>query len=83
MTNQQVISAFLLDREGKSKSLTSSKRRLYSYGVIIAERKFGCTRIFDYTASGDNFISNTTSRHVSQTIIACLDRNITPDIRRP
>ena len=35
MRNEQVIKAFLMEREGKAASLVSDGKRIYSYGVTI------------------------------------------------
>ena len=83
MTNQEVLSAFTSSQDGKSNNLTSLRGKLYSYGLVIAEREIGFTKVFDYRAGSGNFVSVTTSKHVAQVIAACLQENIPADIQRP
>ena len=66
MRNEQVIKAFLMEREGKAASLVSDGKRIYSYGVTIGFNMAGRSFVIDYTSTGGHYISQTTSTHVNR-----------------
>jgi hypothetical protein len=61
MRNDQVIKAFIMEREARGGNLYSDGKRIYSYGVTIGFNMAGRSFVIDYTASAGNFISATTS----------------------
>jgi len=64
-TNKQVIQSFLNGNEAHGGGLTTSGDKLYSYSLLIAERLcFGSITVYDYTATGYAYQSQTTSKHV-------------------
>lgn len=83
MTNQQVLSAWLLDNDARSVSLTSLDGELYSYKKRIAIKTGNTVVILNYRKSGGHFISATTSKHVTQAINACVRNAIIPHVIRP
>ena len=67
-TNEQVVRAWTQGREAKAGRLWTDGESLYSYDLVIGKRKAGECIVFDYTARGGNFYSQTTSSHVG---LAC------------
>ena len=74
MTNEQIIRSFLSDRSSdtnKRKALSIRDGKLYSYNLMIGEyihtpeQGFSGLLIHDHTATGQGFVSMTTSQHVS------------------
>ena len=67
-TNDQVIEAFLLQRPASAGALVTDGQSLYSYNLRIAEHiqtnGDACTIVYDYTARGNAYQSQTTSSHV-------------------
>lgn len=67
-TNEQVVEAFMNQRPANAGALTTDGQSLFSYNLRIAEhiRDNGgaCTIVYDYTAGGNNYKSQTTSQHV-------------------
>tara|TARA_Y100001938_G_C7842685_1_gene306892 strand:+ start:229 stop:516 length:288 start_codon:yes stop_codon:yes gene_type:complete len=67
-TNDQVINAFLNRRSANAGALTTDGQSLFSYNLRIAEhlpKDDGfSTIIYDYTAGGNAYKSQTTSSHV-------------------
>lgn len=64
MRNEQVINAFIMEREARAGTLTTDGKRIYSYGLVIGFNMAGRSFVIDYTASAGNFVSATTSQHV-------------------
>ena len=74
MTNEQIIRSFLSDHSSdtnKRKALSIRDGKLYSYSLMIGEyihtqdQGFSGLLIHDHTATGQGFVSMTTSQHVS------------------
>ena len=63
-TNEQVITRFLNGLSGSGNSLHTDGSSLYSYGLEIARWYGGKSIVFDYTRTGNAFVSMTTSQHV-------------------
>jgi|MDTG01.4.fsa_nt_gb hypothetical protein len=67
-TNEQVVEAFMNQRPLNAGPLTTDGQSLFSYNLRIAEhvpRNGGaCTIVYDYTARGNAYKSQTTSQHV-------------------
>jgi hypothetical protein len=74
MTNNQVIEAWLEKQPARACSLTTDGRFLYSYAFVIG--RYGPDDdqpvIWNYTARGGNFKSNTTSHHVNKALTITL-----------
>jgi hypothetical protein len=79
LTNKDVVLAWKNNRQAKAKHLKTDGVILYSYHLMI-----GYTRVYktviDYTATGGEFQSKTTSRHVNLAKRYCgeivkIDRN--------
>ena len=84
MKNNNVIESFFMSKPAKSsnKNLSTDGNSLYSYSLEIARRDTeGGYVIFDYTANGGEFASNTTSQHVGMTKRAAPSRVTT--VMRP
>ena len=83
MTNAEVLSAWLSGRPARSGNLSTDGRALKSYDLVIA--KYGwhdeSPIIFNYR--GTMSLSITTSKHVTQAIKACEERNFEPKIINP
>ena len=74
MTNEQIIRSFIFGRSSdtnKRKALSIRDGKLYSYNLVIGEyihapdEGFSGVVIHDHTATGQGFVSMTTSQHVS------------------
>jgi hypothetical protein len=66
MKNADVINAWNMNRAGKGNSLKTDGNRLWSYGLCIGRSdQYGGKVIFDFTAGGGAFASQTTSTHVN------------------
>ena len=63
MTNQNVIKAWAAGQTGSGGNLLTDGVKLYSYNLLIGTGS-GAT-IFDHTAGGGSYYSQTTSCHVS------------------
>lgn len=67
-TNEQVVEAFLNQRPLNAGALTTDGQSLFSYNLRIAEHiqqnGGACTLVYDYTARGNAYKSQTTSQHV-------------------
>ena len=63
-TNQNVINAFLAGRPARAGNLQTNGYSLYSYNLEIAKWYGGKAIVFDYTATGGAYYSQTTSQHV-------------------
>ena len=67
-TNEQVVEAFMNQKPANGGVLTTDGQSLFSYNLRIAEHvpKNGgaCTIVYDYTARGNAYKSQTTSQHV-------------------
>ena len=68
-TNEQVVEAFMNQRPANAGALTTDGQSLFSYNLRIAEhipddRGSATTLVYDYTAGGGNYVSQTTSSHV-------------------
>lgn len=68
-TNEQVVNAFMNQRPATAGALTTDGQSLFSYNLRIAEHipdDYGraTTLVYDYTAGGGNYVSQTTSGHV-------------------
>ena len=62
MTNEMVIKYWNAGRSGKAGSLSTDGVKLYSYNLMIGDNSGGT--IYDHTAGGGSFYSQTTSKHV-------------------
>jgi len=65
-TNEQVINAFLNKQPAQAGALTTDGINLYSYSLIIGKWYGGKPFVFDYTATGGAYFSQTTSQHVGR-----------------
>ena len=64
-TNSQVINSFLNGSASRAGSLTTDGNALFSYNLKIAEWVEGRGLIvYDFTSTGQAFVSQTTSQHV-------------------
>jgi len=65
-TLSQVIQSFLNGRPSQGGALTSNGNELFSYGLKIAEwaSQHQGILVYDYTAGGNAYRSQTTSQHV-------------------
>ena len=68
-TNEQVVEAFMNQRPANAGALTTDGQSLFSYNLRIAEHipdDYGkaTTLVYDYTARGNAYKSQTTSQHV-------------------
>ena len=63
-TNEQVINAFITRNCAKAGRLHCDFESLYSYDLEIARWIGGELIVFDYTATGNAYRSQTTSQHV-------------------
>lgn len=68
MKNSDVASAWIAGRAASTRNFRTDGKSLWSYGLKIADE----LQIFNYTASGRAFRSQTTSTHVG------LARNAAP-----
>ena len=63
-TNEQVINSFIYGRSARAGNLTTNGSSLYSYNLKIAEWTTAGLVVYDFTATGGDFRSMTTSQHV-------------------
>lgn len=63
-TNEQVINRFLNGLDASGNSMHTNGTSLFSYGLEIARWYGGKPMVFDYTATGGAYRSQTTSQHV-------------------
>jgi len=63
-TNSDVINSFLNGRDARGLNLFARGSSLYSYNLKIAEWTSSGVIVYDYTATGGDFRSMTTSQHV-------------------
>ena len=63
-TNEEVINSFLYGRSARGLNLTTNGNALYSYSLKIAEWTTSGVVVYDFTATGGDFYSMTTSQHV-------------------
>ena len=63
-TNEEVINSFLYGRSARGLNLTTNGNSLYSYALKIAEWTGNGVVVYDFTATGGDFRSMTTSQHV-------------------
>jgi len=63
-TNEQVVNSFLYGRSARAGTLTTNGTTLYSYHLKIAEWTTNGVIVYDYTRTGGDFRSMTTSQHV-------------------
>ena len=67
-TNEQVVEAFMNQKPANGGVLTTDGQSLFSYNLRIAEHVpqngGACTIVYDYTARGNAYKSQTTSGHV-------------------
>ena len=75
-TNEQVINAFINQRPAQAGALTTDGVNLYSYSLIIAKWFGGQPFVFDYTATGGAYYSQTTSQHVGRAKRAVCPDNV-------
>tara|TARA_B100000085_G_C18417763_1_gene461352 strand:- start:94 stop:327 length:234 start_codon:yes stop_codon:yes gene_type:complete len=66
MTNEQVIKAWHNGIAAKAGSLSTDGSNLYSYRLLIGKHSGGT--IFNHTAPGGSYYSQTTSTHVNLAI---------------
>ena len=63
-TNEQVINSFLYGRPAHAGNLRTDGTTLYSYNLKIGEWTSSGVIVYDFTATGGDFRSMTTSQHV-------------------
>ncbi len=63
-TNSDVINSFLYGRDARGLNLFARGSSLYSYNLKIAEWTTAGVIVYDFTATGGDFRSMTTSQHV-------------------
>jgi len=63
-TNADVINSFLYGRNARGLNLSTDGTALYSYRLKIAEWTSNGVIVYDFTATGGDFYSMTTSQHV-------------------
>ena len=63
-TNSDVIQSFLNGRDARGLNLFTDGTSLYSYRLKIAEWTSNGVIVYDFTATGGDFYSMTTSQHV-------------------
>jgi len=63
-TNKEVVQSFLAHRTDQTGNMRTNGTSLYSYGLEIARWYGGKPMVFDYTATGGAYRSQTTSTHV-------------------
>jgi len=63
-TNENVVKAMMNQRSARSGRLTTNGVSLYSYNLEIARWIGAELIVFDYTATGNAYRSQTTSQHV-------------------
>ena len=65
MKTKQIIKAFLNNQYAQAKNLRTDGLNLYSYNLLIGRTTdSGRKEVFNYTAEGGDFRSNTTSKHI-------------------
>ena len=62
--NSDVINSFLYGRSARGLNLSTNGNTLYSYDLKIAEWTSSGVIVYDFTATGGDFYSMTTSQHV-------------------
>lgn len=75
-TNKEVVQSFINGRSNRSGNLTTDGTSLYSYNLEIARWYGGKPMVFDYTATGGAYRSQTTSQHVGLAKRAVPCRNV-------
>ena len=79
-TNEQVVQAFMKQQPLNAGALTTDGQSLFSYNLRIAEHiqenGGACTIVYDYTARGNAYKSQTTSGHVGMVKQQVPRRNI-------
>lgn len=63
-TNSDTINSFLYGRSARGLNLSTDGTALYSYNLKIAEWTTSGMVVYDFTATGGDFRSMTTSQHV-------------------
>ena len=63
-TNEEVINSFLNGHVAGGLNLSTNGTSLYSYNLEIARHYGGKPMVWDYTATGGAYQSQTTSQHV-------------------
>jgi hypothetical protein len=63
-TNSDTIKSFLYGRQARGLNLSTDGTSLYSYALKIAEWTTAGLIVYDFTATGGEFRSMTTSQHV-------------------
>lgn len=82
MDTQAIAEAWVKGKRARNKNFVTRDGRIWSYNVLIGKTlQDGTLLIYDYTNSAGNFISNTTTYHVSAIIKeawtnACSDQKI-------
>ena len=65
MRNDEVIEAWIAGKSGQSGSMSTDGKNLFSYRLLIGEGSGSV--IYNHTASGGSYYSQTTSTHVNLT----------------
>ena len=79
MTNKDVVRAWINGQTGKAGSLSTDGMHLYSYRLMIGTDSGGV--IYNHTAGGGSYYSQTTSTHVGIARgIATSAKVISPDV---
>ena len=67
LTNRLIAEEWINNRSAKNRnnSFSTDGKNLYSYNLLVGTTdSTNCKIIYDYTKQSDNFISQTTTRHV-------------------
>ena len=64
MKNEDVANAWANNRTASTKNMKTDGSNLYSYNLLIGITKAGEKIVFNYTAKGGYFESQTTSMHI-------------------
>ena len=64
-TNSRVIYNWMNNKQFKSLNMSTNGEKLYSYDLKIGETVGGDKHLYDYTANGIGFYSQTTSQQVN------------------
>ena len=69
MDTQAIAEAWVKGKKARNKNFVTRDGKIWSYNVLIGKTlQDGTLLIYDYTNSAGNFISNTTTYHVSTII---------------
>ena len=83
MTNAKVLEAWLDCRPAHSNNLSTDGTHLYSYSLEIGRYRWSDETPVLLNYRKENSVSRTTSKHITQAIAACVQRNFNPLIINP